>query len=127
MADFHPPLLSKCSSATPSNGNGGLSLFGGPHELAAPPFSAPKIDYSKIFSRFHALKTSSSIPFLHLPVVEETDAVVGAPSSILDYSEVFSGFDEDGFAISYEELVEEKPSANAWYCVLFASCFLGLI
>ncbi|KAJ8622428.1 hypothetical protein MRB53_030957 [Persea americana] len=114
MADFHPPLLSKCSSATPSNGNGGLSLFGGPHELAAPPFSAPKIDYSKIFRRFHSLKTSSSIPFLHLPVVEETDAVVGAPSSILDYSEVFSGFDEDGFAISYEELVEEKPSANAW-------------
>ncbi|KAL5704681.1 hypothetical protein ACHQM5_023071 [Ranunculus cassubicifolius] len=66
-------------------------------------------DYTEIFSSYNNNNnlSRSSIPFLDLPAVDETDFVVD--NSIFDYSEIFGGgFDHENYAVPYQELFLEQ-------------------
>ncbi|XP_010536345.1 PREDICTED: auxilin-like protein 1 [Tarenaya hassleriana] len=74
----------------------------------------PAIDYGEIFRG--SGPSSSSIPFLDLPELNEEKIKIDVRSSKLDYASVFGGFVGCDFTVSPEELIiksEKKSSAEA--------------
>jgi hypothetical protein len=65
-------------------------------------------DYNEVFGCSDA---SSSIPILELPELKERRMVEDFQRSNLDYSKVFSGFDNLDTAVPFEELIP-KPKAS---------------
>jgi len=82
-------------------------VFATPIKLKTPSFSQFD-DYNEVFGCSDA---SSSIPILELPELKERRMVEDFHRSNLDYSKVFSGFDNLDTAVPFEELIP-KPKAS---------------
>lgn len=82
-------------------------VFATPIKLRTPSFSQFD-DYNEVFGCSDA---SSSIPILELPELKERRMVEDFQRSNLDYSKVFSGFDNLDTAVPFEELIP-KPKAS---------------
>nr|XP_023899197.1 auxilin-like protein 1 isoform X1 [Quercus suber] len=89
------------------------SIYDGVFSAPSSKFGAPNIssriqDYSEIFGE---ASRACSIPILDIPTLNErnvsADDADAARSSKLDYSNVFGGFEEFDYAVSYEELISE--------------------
>ncbi len=87
-----------------------------PSNFRAPKFSSRIEDYSEIFgSGSSGASRGSSIPILDIPALNERNVSVDARGSKLDYSNVFGGFGEFDFAVSYEELISKpKKKSNGF-------------
>ncbi|PIA52723.1 hypothetical protein AQUCO_01000531v1 [Aquilegia coerulea] len=91
-------------------GVGGSSKFG------ISSYSSKVEDYTEIFTSSRA---SSSIPILHLPVVDDDDK---NDFSKIDYFEIFGGFDSVDYAVPFEDLFlqttkleqDESSSEDVW-------------
>ncbi|KEH40170.1 putative DnaJ domain-containing protein [Medicago truncatula] len=82
-------------------------VFATPIKLRTPSFSQFD-DYNEVFGCSDA---SSSIPILELPELNESRMVEDFQRSNLDYSKVFSGFDNLDTTVPFEELIP-KPKAS---------------
>ena len=89
------------------------SIYDGVFSTPLSKFGAPNIssriqDYSEIFGE---ASRACSIPILDIPALNErnvsADDADAARSSKLDYSNVFGGFEEFDYAVSFEELISE--------------------
>ncbi|KAF3969627.1 hypothetical protein CMV_006603 [Castanea mollissima] len=92
------------------------SIYDGVFSTPSSKFGAPNIssriqDYSEIFGE---ASRACSIPILDIPALNERNVsaddadVDAARSSKLDYSNVFGGFEEFDYAVSFEELISES-------------------
>lgn len=94
-------------------------VFGGPPKFGAPTLSPRMEDYAEIFGSFHAAR-ASSIPVLDLPAVDESEVFFDVRGSGFDYTEVFGGFNGLDFAVSFDDLVQQRnggydgSSEEAW-------------
>lgn len=94
------------------------SIYDGVFSTPSSKFGAPNVssriqDYSEIFGE---ASRACSIPILDIPALNERNVSAddagadadAARSSKLDYSNVFGGFEEFDYAVSYEELISES-------------------
>lgn len=119
-----PNMLSKKSCNGSTTKSIYDDVFGGPPRFGTPTLSPRVEDYREIFGGFHASR-ASSIPVLDLPLVDEAAEVFfDVRSSGFDYGEVFGGFNDHDFAVSYNELAmmeqsnglgDDSSSDEAWY------------
>ncbi|XP_021604478.2 trichohyalin [Manihot esculenta] len=105
-----PNMLSKKSCNGSTTKSIYDDVFGGPPRFGTPTLSPRVEDYREIFGGFHASR-ASSIPVLDLPLVDEAAEVFfDVRSSGFDYGEVFGGFNDHDFAVSYNELAMKEQS-----------------
>ncbi|KAK7321767.1 hypothetical protein VNO77_32689 [Canavalia gladiata] len=107
-------LTKKLSSGYGVSGRSAYDgVFATPIKLRAPSFSSQFDDYREIFGSSGA-SLGSSIPILELPELNERKTMDDVRRSKLDYSKVFSGFDNLDAAVPFEELVTEPKEKDSF-------------
>lgn len=86
-------------------------VFGGPPKYGVPNLAPRFEDYGEIFGGFHSSR-GFSIPVLDLPSVNEDELSFDVRSAWFDYSEVFGGFRDLDFAVSFEDLIQKFDSGD---------------
>ncbi|KAF5462047.1 hypothetical protein F2P56_018088 [Juglans regia] len=82
-------------------------------QFRATNLSSRVLDYGEIFTCSEASR-GSSIPFLDVPALNDSNVSVDASSSKLDYSKVFGSFGDSDFSLSFEELICEPKTRNGF-------------